>query len=165
MDAVKPPERSDGQLRSRAGPCFARGSLVKWGKPKGSPMKPAAAIIAAFAVAACATPSPQETALIQSQAARQVTCMTGDDCDVKWGKALQWVLNHSDYRVQVQSETLIQTFGPLPNSASPAYIITKAAMGGGSFLIDFRAGCDNIFGCIPDPVRARADFVVTLMGQ
>ncbi|HLG85683.1 MAG TPA: hypothetical protein VKZ79_00635 [Alphaproteobacteria bacterium] len=108
---------------------------------------------------------PEQQAAVQAQAARPVVCSTGGDCEVKWGRALQWVLNNSAYKVQSQSDAMISTMGPLPDDPRPAYTITKMAQGNGTYLIDFRAGCDNIFGCVPNLMVAKADFVVAVMGS
>jgi len=48
--------------------------------------------------------------------------------------------------------------GPLKNDPSPAFNISKTANGNGTYTIDFRGGCDNIFGCIPDLTVAKANF-------
>jgi hypothetical protein len=120
-------------------------------------------LAASVLLAGCATVSPEQQAALSAEASRPVTCTAGPDCEVKWGRALKWVLDNSSYRVQSQSDVMISTMGPLPNDPRPAFTITKMATGGGAYVIDFRAGCDNMFGCIPSLVEAKASFVRTVM--
>ena len=120
-------------------------------------------LTACAAIAACTTMTPAQQAETQRQAARPVTC-TVADCEVKWGRALQWVLNNSAYKIQNQSESLLTTMGPLPDDPRPAFTISKIAQGDGRYVIDFRAGCDNMFGCVPTLVESRASFVQAVMG-
>ena len=126
-------------------------------------------LIAALLLTGCTTPQQRlEFAMqrleIDRQAARPVTCTAGEDCEVKWGRALQWVLDNSAYKLQTQSDALLSTFGPFPNDPRPAYSISKVATGGGNYVIDFRGGCDNIFGCQPTLLEGKASFVGAVMG-
>jgi hypothetical protein len=93
-----------------------------------------------------------------------VTYQGFDDCEVKWGRALQWVLHNSEYRIQVQTDSLIQTAGPTEDSASPAFVISRIPLGGGRYEFSMQAGCDNIFGCVHSVETSRAAFAVTVMG-
>jgi len=102
---------------------------------------------------------PATSSAIEALAASPVVCTAGPDCDAKWSRASTWVAQNSDYKVQVASETLIQTMGPLPYDPRPAFVVTKMATGDNSFRIELNGGCDNIFGCIPGLKESRAKFV------
>jgi len=119
---------------------------------------------ALLALAACVTMTPAEQAALQEQAARPVTCSGSDDCEVKWGRAIQWVLSNSQYRIQVQTDQLIQTAGPTPDSPVPAFVISRVAMGGGNYSFSLQGGCDNPFGCVPSLLESQASFVDAVMG-
>jgi hypothetical protein len=119
---------------------------------------------AAAVLAGCNTMTPAQQSAVEANAARSVTCQQGEDCEVKWGKALAWVRAHGAYKISQATDTLITTMGPLPSDPRPSYSIMKTAQGGGVYAIDFDGGCDNIFGCIPSLIQAKADFVLTVMG-
>lgn len=120
-----------------------------------------AATVLALGLAGCAT-APD--LLAEADAARPVTCSGHDDCEVKWSRALRWTLDTVAYRPQIQSDQMISTMGPLPNDPRPAVTITKVAQGGGTYSFEFRAGCDNLFGCIPSLAAVKASFVRAVMG-
>ena len=112
----------------------------------------------AVSLSACATMSPAEQAAMTIEAERPITCSGGADCELKWGRSLQWVLNNCTYKIQTQSEAMISTMGPLPDDPSPAFTITKTSDGHGGYVIDFRGGCDNMFGCQPSLLDSKASF-------
>lgn len=95
--------------------------------------------------------------------AREVTCDGAEDCEIKWGRAVQWVLDHTAFRIQVPTDTLIQTAGPTPNHPDLAVVVSKVALGGGRYRFELRGGCDNMFGCSPTLEYAKAYFVRALM--
>ncbi len=115
--------------------------------------------------AGCVSMTPEQQAQIDRNAAMPVTCQGSDDCEVKWGRALQWVLQNCEYRIQVQTDALIQTAGPTDSSPSAAFVISKVPLGGGKYEFVMRAGCDNFIGCVPTIRISRAAFAVTVMGK
>ncbi|MDR3507015.1 MAG: hypothetical protein P4L64_03860 [Caulobacteraceae bacterium] len=114
-------------------------------------------------LAGCETITPEQLAAQNAQASRTVECRGQEDCDVKWGRATRWVLDNSEFKIRSQSETMIATMGPLPNDPTPAFTITKIALGQGAYEFDFRGGCDNMFGCVPSMTASRASFVNAVM--
>ncbi|HLG85976.1 MAG TPA: PDZ domain-containing protein [Alphaproteobacteria bacterium] len=113
---------------------------------------------------ACAHQTPEQEAALRAEAARPVECGGAEDCQVKWSRALQWVKNNSAYKFQQATDSLIATMGPLPDDPRPAYTITKILQVGGRATFDFDGGCDNIFGCVPSMLQAKASFVNYVMG-
>ena len=122
-----------------------------------------AIVVLSLCVAGCETMTPEQLAAQNAQAARPVGCQGQEDCEVKWGRATRWVLDHSEFKIRSQSETMIATMGPLPNDPTPAFTITKIALGQGAYEFDFRGGCDNMFGCVPSMTASRASFVAAVM--
>ena len=43
---------------------------------------------------------------------RPIKCHAGPDCNAKWSQATVWVTEHSKYKLETSSESLIQTSGP-----------------------------------------------------
>lgn len=124
----------------------------------------AAVVGATLALGACATaPSPEQDSAMRIDAAREVTCSGAEDCDVKWGRAVQYTLDHSAYRIQLQTDTMIQTAGPTPNSPQLAIVINRIPLGDGRQRFELRGGCDNMFGCSPSIDYAKAFFVRAVM--
>jgi hypothetical protein len=120
-------------------------------------------LIMIILLSACAAPTPQQKAQWNLDASRPVTCSKGSDCEVKWSRALSWVQNNSRWKLRIANENLITTEGPF-DTPSAAYSITKVANSDGIYTIDFRAGCGNIFGCVPSILQLQADFVNYVMG-
>lgn len=119
-------------------------------------------MIMAVGLSACVT-TEQQTAW-QQQGARPMTCREGQDCAIKWGKALRWVQANSAYKLRMVNDSIIATMGPLPYSPQPAMEITKTPIGNGIYQIQFAAGCDNFIECLPNPYALKADLVQVIMG-
>lgn len=115
----------------------------------------AAASIALFA--GCSTQG-QVGAETMEQATAPLTCMSKAECDAWWGRAQVWVTNHSDYKLQTVTDSIIQTAGPSGGKRSLAYQITKTPSNEGTATIGFAAHCDNMLGCELNPWKAGADF-------
>lgn len=124
----------------------------------------AAAVFALLATGACATaPTAEEDDAMLRDSAREVTCTGAEDCEIKWGQAVQWVIDNGAFRIQIQTDTMIQTAGPLPNDPRLAMVITKVARGNGVYAFQLQGGCDNMFGCSPTIGYAKAYFVRAVM--
>lgn len=114
-------------------------------------------LIVALVLTGCATVDPATQAAQDANAAMQVTCDNAEDCELKWARALQWVQENSRWKLRNVTDSLITTEGPL-STPSPAYEVTKFPLGGGRYEIRFRAGCGNIFGCVPSIKEVTASF-------
>ena len=111
------------------------------------------AILATLFLAGCASAPTQE-----STPPRQIVCRPGPDCDAKWSRAVSWVTTNSSYKIQAQTDSIIQTMGPLRYDTRPAFTVTKVALPNGSYEITFNGGCDNIIECIPSVSESRTKF-------
>jgi hypothetical protein len=88
-----------------------------------------------------------------------IVCKQGPDCDTKWSRALSWIATNSRWRIQTQTDLLIQTFNGVEDAETePGYTITRLAKGAGAFEITFSGGCHNLFACIPSVAEQRAKF-------
>ncbi|MDE8343239.1 MAG: hypothetical protein POG24_05405 [Acidocella sp.] len=88
----------------------------------------------------------------------QVLCSGKSDCDAKWSKALEWVVQNAAYTVNIQTDDLIQTNGPFQNDVTSRITITKILAPDGSGQFIFNSQCDNVFGCNPSGVTLKASF-------
>ncbi len=107
--------------------------------------------------------TPEQNAAMLAAANRPVTCKAGKDCEEKWSRVTQWVKQNSAYKFQTVSDNVMQTMGPLPNDPSPAFTVTKTSAGKGTYSIELDGGCDNMFGCIPSMLQAKASFANFVM--
>jgi hypothetical protein len=109
------------------------------------------AAVALMALAGCAGMQPGIRA-----GGTQVACTSKDDCDAKWGRAVQWIGANSHWRIRLMNDTLLETFDS--SDTFPAYRLTRIPDGKGGGTIQVEAGCGNVvFGCQPDqsaPVKA-----------
>jgi hypothetical protein len=122
------------------------------------------ATAAAFGIALCSCITAEQQASV-AEPPKPITCHAGADCDAKWSRAGNWVTEHSKYKVETSSDSLIQTSGPstFETDPSPSYKITKIAMGSGEYAIAFSGGCDSILPCTPVLSAAQADFTQSIM--
>jgi len=108
-------------------------------------------------------PTPQQEALLQLEASRPITCSQGQDCEVKWGRALRWVQDNSRWKIRIANDTLITTEGPR-DTTDAAYEISKDLTDKGIYSISFHAWCGNRFGCFPSISEIQASFVNFVKG-
>ncbi|HLI13410.1 MAG TPA: PDZ domain-containing protein [Alphaproteobacteria bacterium] len=111
-----------------------------------------------IALVACQS-QPQLSPTAAAALNQPIICHDGADCAIRWGRALTWVTDNSAYRIDQATDSLISTWGPLPDDLRPAFTITKTAQGNGVYLIEFAAGCGNYFGCEPSLAQAKASFM------
>jgi hypothetical protein len=110
-------------------------------------------------MAACASSE------VQQPPPQPIICMSGPDCDAKWARAAAWVAANSTFKIQVRTDTSLQTAGPVPSEATPAFTVTKVARGEGRFEITFNGGCGNPYRCNPSIAEARTRFAQFVLGQ
>lgn len=77
----------------------------------------------------------------------------GQQCSAMWSRAQTWLATKARYRVQLMSENVIQTYGPLDSVYDGvAYTVTKEDQGNGKSRIYIRGACSTtIYGCVFDP--------------
>lgn len=88
-----------------------------------------------------------------------VLCQKGDDCDMKWSRAQQWVLKNSNWKLQTATDMLLQTFNGPAEATESSFTVSRVARGNGVSEILFESGCGNWIGCIPDGLTLKARFV------
>lgn len=86
------------------------------------------------------------------------TCSGAEDCNEKWEAAQLWVVKNSGWKIQTQSNVLIETYNATGGSTRIAVRVTKEPLGGGKYQFIVNVWCDNIFGCQPNAWDAALDF-------
>ena len=110
-------------------------------------------VILVALLSACAT-GPQFTDAERASILTPISCASRSECDVIWSRLQAWVATNSTWRIQTANDVIIQTFGPGAQRTDVAYSLVRTPQSADSAIITIRAGCDNIFGCHPDPVDA-----------
>jgi len=119
-------------------------------------------------LAGCATMTPEQIAAKQvkeANAEREVMCVKGKDCDVKWGRAIDWIVRESKWKIKIQTDNLIQTSGlDSGDSRHPGFVVTKVGVGNGRFQITMDWQCGCIGDMLNDPTL-KASFNTFVLGE
>lgn len=117
------------------------------------------AIVAAVQfLSGCASMTPEQEARLEKDAGQQVTCTQGDECEVKWGRAITWVSRISQWKIQTQTDNIIQTYTSVGGSAASSFLVNKVPLGNGVYDIAMISACDNLIACIPNATELKASF-------
>src|SRR5216684_3193852 len=79
--------------------------------------------VATCILSACAASPPPDPRLVEA-ANTLINCSESKDCEVKWARAFDWVRHHSAWQINVASDSLIQTDGPM-DLATPAFVVRR----------------------------------------
>jgi hypothetical protein len=66
---------------------------------------------AALALLSGCAVQDQVSSTTMEQATQPLTCMSKAECDAWWARAQVWVTNHSEYKLQTVTDSIIQTAG------------------------------------------------------
>jgi hypothetical protein len=103
---------------------------------------------------ACSSFAPQASA-----PPALINCRAGADCDAKWSRAVGWITTNSRWKIESQSDTIVQTSDSVNGSLSPSFTVTKVATADPSvYEIVFDGRCENILRCEPTVAESRAKF-------
>ena len=92
---------------------------------------------------------------------RQATCAGDEDCAVKWGRAVRWVLDRNG-RIADQTDNRIAT-APIEQTGENYYQVTKIPDGAGRYTFDMRIECANAFSC--KWKKMKAEFASAVMAD
>jgi hypothetical protein len=114
-------------------------------------------LVGLFLLWACAATQQQQA---QRQAFNQSipTCNDDQDCKDKWSAAQIWVSRNCGMKIQIVTDTLIETYNSPRNSIKLAARVIKEPIGSGKYRIIIAIGCNNIFGCERNSWDAALDF-------
>jgi hypothetical protein len=120
----------------------------------------AATLCLCFGLAGCLPITAALWSQLSERANEPVACATKDECDVSWQKAIEWVSERCAFKIQTQTEDLVETEGPLPAPSNDvACRLDRVSTGeAGSAQFEITARCGNFFGCVPEPLYLRAAF-------
>ena len=91
----------------------------------------------------------------------QPQALAGIDCEPErcaelWQRAQVWLATNGSYRIQLVTDSVIQTYGPDERDPTAvAYTVTRAISASGRGKITIRGSCaPTIYGCVTDPSKA-----------
>lgn len=109
--------------------------------------------LAALSAAACATAPASPEKRMQAQQTTP-SCEGEADCKAKWEAAQLWVVHNADFKVQLATDALIETYGGKGISVR----VTKEPLGAGRYKIVVFVYCGNAFGCKFNPWDGAINF-------
>jgi hypothetical protein len=124
----------------------------------------AAILTAAQVLSGCKTGTPDQQTQLEKDAALQITCTTGEDCEIKWGRAIDWIKRNSHWTIRNQTDFMIQTYPSVGGSAASSFLVTKLSLGSDDYKIAMTSVCDNFLACRPSTTELRAYFNRFVLG-
>lgn len=97
---------------------------------------------------------------LDERAKEPVECASPAECEIAWQKATEWVAQRCAFKIRTETESLVETDGPLaaPSNAVACRLERIPAGETGSAQLELTASCGNWFGCTPEPLYLRAAF-------
>ena len=108
-------------------------------------------------LAACATTGSEDPRQV-AQAMEPLGCLDRTQCELYWQRAKVWISSNAYYRVQLSSDSVIETYGPLAGRMELAYRVLKIPDAAGGARITVVAECGNVFRCVPTVTEALVAF-------
>ena len=109
-------------------------------------------------IVGCAGMQQRQAQLSQQFNETIPTCKDEKDCKEKWSAAQVWVSRNCGMKLQIVTDTIIETYNPPNASTALAARVIKEPLGDGEYRIVITTWCPNIFGCYPDSWNAALDF-------
>lgn len=119
-------------------------------------------LFALLLVAGCASTSTLSPAQ-QKKALAPISCKDGPSCDILWQRSQAWIANNSHWRIQMLSDSLLQTYGPGNDPYLAFTVIREKKQDGGADIV-IAARCGNALGCVVAPIDALYNFREYLLG-
>jgi len=105
-------------------------------------------LLGTVVLASCAA-SPEHVARVSEYNRTIPTCNAPERCQRLWDAAQVWVSSNSAYRIQVASDAVIETYGPMGYGTALAMRVIKSPVGSTGYRFLFFGSCNNVFGCNP----------------
>jgi len=74
-------------------------------------------------------------------------CVNDRDCKEKWSAAQVWVSRNCGMKIQMVTDSIIQTHNSCDGCTELACIVTKEPTGNGKYRFLISLGCDNMWAC------------------
>jgi hypothetical protein len=88
----------------------------------------------------------------------QIRCQAGPDCDLKWERAYQWVVENSGLKLKTKTDGLIKTEADGEDRTLVVTITKNPTPQPGTYEIDFIGKCPSLLSCVPSAAESRTRF-------
>lgn len=106
-------------------------------------------VVIMAALSGCAMMKPPQASSDDiAKAAEQLICEGQDQCSMYWKRAQLWVVQTSRMKLQIATDTILETYNPPSGSFTRGYRISKEPFGGNKERIRITTWCGNMFGCL-----------------
>jgi hypothetical protein len=99
---------------------------------------------------------------VASRAARPAVCVTREECDAAWAKAVEWVSQRCAFKIQTQTNELVETAGPsdAPSTDVACRLdrVPDPEAEAGTARLELTPRCGNWFECDPERTYLQAAF-------
>lgn len=99
------------------------------------------AMFAAAATVGCAVPRQTGWTIDEALADAPLTCEGAQQCSEYWRRMQYWISTHSGFKIQLATDTVIETYNPPNYSLRWAFYAAKEPLGNGLERITIRASC------------------------
>jgi hypothetical protein len=106
-------------------------------------------VLALAFLAGCAT-QPAVTADEIAEANVPLTCDSDAQCTLYWRRAQAWVAINSRMKIQLATDTVIETYNPVNHDPVYAFRFVRTPQSAGPERIMVYVACGNMIGC-PEP--------------
>lgn len=96
-------------------------------------------------------------------AAKPLICVGPEQCSLWWRRAQFWIARSSAYKLQVISDTVLETYGARNGSTGWAFSATREPLQDGAEQIELSPSCGRYPQCIENPLKLRAEFARYLL--
>jgi hypothetical protein len=117
-----------------------------------------------LALGACASEPYIPTAKVVEAAKTPVICEGKEACDIMWSKAQIWVSENSGYKIQVATDSIIETYTAPDYSPEYSVKMTKMPLGNGKQELSLSIYCGYPAMCREKPVVFQARFRRAMLG-
>jgi hypothetical protein len=133
-------------------------TLRRWNMVKKDLSAVIISLESALLLSGCAAMQQQQAQRMQQFNESIPVCNDEQDCKDKWSTAQIWVSRNCGMKIQIVTDTLIETYNSVGSSTDLAARVVKEPIGAGKYRIVITTGCANIFGCAPDAWAAALNF-------
>ena len=129
-------------------------------------MKALAAAAAALALTGCAALGPKPALPADFTAATvPLYCMSAEQCMLYWQRAQVWIANNSRWKIQLATDTLIETYNGVGESRDPGFRLLRVPQSNGWQELELTLACRSMFGCEHDRATYVASFKRYVRGE
>jgi len=115
-------------------------------------------------LAGCASQPYVPTKIVSDAAKTPVICEGKEACDMMWSKAQIWVSENAGYKIQVATDSIIETYSARDYSQGYSVRMVKMPLGDGKHELKLSINCGYPAMCAEVPIIFQARFRRAMLG-